>query len=723
MLGIPQTARPAQTEQPDQSDPDLEPHQTDRIDQDWLTEAPGSDRVRRPVDRSGGPGVLDPRTDPPVRPRHARRPGRRPSGVWAALVAVAGLTLASYLALILIRHQGVVINGDEPHYLVVSESIGRFFTLNMSPGYSYIIAHHIIYPFVAKPGPKVAASLGNSYLSHGLYLPIRSIGVSVLLAVPVLAGLKVAEAAWSLMLAALAVGVIHLVSMVVGARSPRRFLAAGVFLCPVFVLATTQIYPDLMTGMILAIGVLLVAMLEVGRQCTRAQLVTGAVLLAVLPWLAEKNIPLTVLMVVILVVAQRRAIVSVRQFVVLAGPAAVSVVVAAGFNLWAYGKPLGIKNPVVLVGPETFTRAMALMFDRRSGILIQLPIILLGVAALWTWRRRMPLTVVAAVVVAIAAIYGNATEAFSQTGGSFSGRYQWPVVPLALALAALYLFDLWKVRRKAVPVVVGIGVVLSVIQSVPILLNEHLYYSQVPWDPSAYGGWWGGLDPSPILGYLPGAELYNVTQWNPSIGTGIPIFLPGTIPWHNARDLWGLACLLVASATVVYCLVGLARSPSKIRLRLVRTGVVATALCLVLTLSSPVQLPASVRFAARRFSTPYGKVVGTSVVAKGPVTNVTAVVGPFWELRPGQYRTAIYYSLSGANNPAGVLGQVIGYPHPPHGLGVLLHSTELSPDQGRSTQTFVVRSTQEVAVRVQYTNSGTGQIAIHQITLAKLASG
>ena len=64
-----------------------------------------------------------------------------------------------------------MINGDEPHYLVEAESISRYFTLNMSPGYSYIINHHIIYPFVAKPGPKVAAALGNSYLSHGLYLP------------------------------------------------------------------------------------------------------------------------------------------------------------------------------------------------------------------------------------------------------------------------------------------------------------------------------------------------------------------------------------------------------------------------------------------------------------------------------------------------------------------------------------------------------------------------
>jgi hypothetical protein len=640
--------------------------------------------------------------------------------VGAALVAIAALAGASCAALALVRHHGVKINGDEPHYLVESESVGRYFTLNMSPGYSYIIKHHIVYPFLAKPGPNVAGALGNAHLSHGLWFPIRSVGVSVLLAVPVLGGLKVAEVAFVVMLAALAVGVIHLVGLVAGARSPWRFLAAGVFLAPVYVLATTQVYPDLMTGMILAVLVLLVAMFEIGNRCTRAQLMTGGVLLAVMPWLAEKNLPLTGLVVVILVVAQRRTVMSLRQLAVLVGPALVSLVAAVGFNMWAYGHPLGIKNPVAFTGVETITRAMTLVFDRRSGILIQLPILLLGVAALWTWRRRIPLTAVAALVLAAAAIYGNATETSSQTGGSFSGRYQWPVVPLALAFTALYLFELWRVRRRAVPVIVGIGVALSVVQSVPVLRGEHVYYSQVPWDPMAYGGWWGGVDPSPILGYLPGAEIYNITQLNPAVGGGIPVFLPGTIPWHNARNLWGLACVLLVAVTVVYSLVCLARRPSRMRLPLVGAGAVAVVLCLVFTLTSPNQLPATVHFAAKRFVTPNGRVVNGSVVATGPVTDVTVVAGPYWVLLPGRYETTIRYTLTGTT-PGEVLGQVFGYPHPPHGPGVLLHSTALSPDVQVSRQVFDVPSTQEVSVSVQY--SGPGMVTVNNISLGKLTSG
>ena len=249
------------------------------------------------------------------------------------------------------------------------------------------------------------------------------------------------------MLAALAVGVVHLVGLLAGTRSPWRFALAGVFLVPSYLVATTQVYPDLMTGMIIAIVVLLVALFEAKRGCTTAQVVTGGLLLALIPWLAQKNIPLTCLLVVVLVVASRRTLMAGAQLAWLAVPALVSLSGVVLFNLWAYGHPLGSKNPVTTSGIETWTRSAALVFDRRSGILIQMPILVLGVAALWVWRRRIPLAAIAAVVLTAAIVYGNGTEPGSQTGGSFNGRYEWPLVPLALAFCALYVIDLWRVRR------------------------------------------------------------------------------------------------------------------------------------------------------------------------------------------------------------------------------------------------------------------------------------
>jgi hypothetical protein len=651
--------------------------------------------------------------------------------VWAALAAVAGLTGASAAALALVRHQGVRINGDEPQYLVEAESIGRFFTVNMSPGYNFIITHHIVYPFTQKPGPGVAGQIGQALLRHQLYLPIHSIGLSALLAVPILAGPNVAVLAFMLMLAALAVGIVHLVGQLAGARSPWRFLLAGLFLAPTYLLASTQVYPDILTGMIIAVLILLIARFEVRMGCTTAQIITAGLLLAVFPWLAEKNILTACILVVVLLVTHRRTVMTSGQLAWLAIPTLVSGFGVVVFNLWAFGHPLGSKNPVSVSGIETWTRSSALLFDRRSGILIQLPLILLGLAALWAWRRRIPLAVIASMVIAVAVVYGNGTEPGSQTGGSFAGRYEWTLVPLLVGFAALYLIDLWRVRKALVAVVIGAGAALSVIEAVPVVLNEHLYYSQVPWDPAAYRGWWGGLDPSPVLGYLPGAEIYNVSLWTPGGGSGIPAYLPGTIPWGNARDLWGLACVLLLAAAVLYCLVAMVRAPEqgprrpgdqpprRIRARIPGALLGGASVCLALTLTSPILPPAPVTFAAASLASQAGARVGTAVVARGPDQAGDVVLGPFWELLPGRYVFTIRYVLHSI--PEAAYGEVVGIERPPGGKVTVLQSSPLSVTATSSRHPFVLTRPDEVAARVRF--GGFGTVEVESISLAKVAPG
>jgi len=344
------------------------------------------------------------------------------------------------------------------------------------------------------------------------------------------------------------------------------------------------------------------------------------------------------------------------------------------------------------------------------------------VAGVWAWRRRVPLAVVATLVMAALIVYGNGTEPGSQTGGSFAGRYEWPLVPLALAFCALYLLDLWRVRRSAVPLVVGIAAVLSVVEAVPVLLNEHLYYSQVPWDLLSYRGWWGGLDPSPILGYLPGAEISNIPALTPGGGSGIPTFLPGNIPWGNARDVWGLACVVLFAVAAVHYLVGLARRPGRLRLRLLGGLVAAGSVCLVLSLTSPVQLPAKVTFVASSLETQVGSVQGTDVVAQGSAQDGTVALGPFWELLPGRYEAVINYALQD-DAPGAAIGQVVSVRRTAHHKEDVdvLQSSPLSAARTVSLHPFAVHGREVVAVRVQF--KGTGMIRVVSFSLAKVASG
>jgi hypothetical protein len=652
----------------------------------------------------------------PGRPEIMRR-RRQTSAIWPALVAVVGLFGASSAALALVRHQGIRINGDEPQYLVEAESIGRFFTLNMNPGLRYAAMHNIIYPVHLHLSPNIAGETGQAVFRHGLYFPIHSIGLSVLLAIPVLAGSRVAVMAFLLLLAVLAVGVVHLVGVLGEARSPWRFALAGLFLAPTYLLASTQVYPDLLTGMILAITILVIALFEAKRQTTTANVVTAGTLLAILPWLAGKDILIAALLLAVIGMTYRRTAMTKRELAWFALPGLVSTVAVVVFNKWALGHPLGVGHSVALTGIESFTRSTTLLFDRRSGILVQLPIVLLGIAALWTWRRRVPIAVVATILGFVAVVWGNGTEVGSQSGGSFAGRYEWPLVPILLGFTALYLIDLWRVRRPLVPLIAGVGLLTAVIEAVPVLRNEHIYYSQIPWDPIIYRGWWGGLDPSPALGYFTGAQIYNVPLLTPGNGSGIPTVLGGMLPWTNARNLWGLACILLIAAACVYWLVGLTRRPSRLRPSVLGGLWAAALICLVITLASSVQLPEPVTFSARALESHLGTTQGDSRTVSGTSQDGDVGVGPFWWVLPGHYQASVHFALDDEAPRAGV-AQVVSVGSPPGKVVTVLAGGNLSSSDQHATYDFDVRHATEVAIRVRFL--GSGSMTLRDIGLAKL---
>ncbi|MGA3148323.1 MAG: hypothetical protein ABSF33_12730, partial [Acidimicrobiales bacterium] len=195
---------------------------------------------------------------------------------------------------------------------------------------------------------------------------------------------------------------------------------------------------------------------------------------------------------------------------------------------------------------------------------------------------------------------------------------------------------------------------------------------------------------------------------------------PGTIPWGNARDLWGLACVLLFSATALYWLVAVARRPARIRRRVLGALGAAGLVCLVLALTSPAQLPAPVTIRASVLASQVGTKEGTAVVAHGSGQDGDVALGPFWEVLPGRYEAVIRYDLDDSA-PGAALGQVIGIKKPPRGRVAVLQSSPLSPSATSSHYQFVVTSEDEVAVRVSF--NGTGTITVKSISLAKLASG
>ncbi len=642
-----------------------------------------------------------------------------PKASYRVLLAAAFVILwAEWAAMLkLIRHHGAIISGDESHYLVGAVSIGRFFTLDMNPGYNFAVVHHSIYAWTAPPGPHLAAVIGQVHLSHHLYFLTHAIGLSVLLALPMLAGTGAAQLTLIAVLAALAVGLVHLTGVVSGSRSPWRAAVAGLFLAPAVALAATQVYPDLISGFIMAVIVMIMATVELRLELTTPRLVVAALSFVALPWFDQKNILLALLLLVAWVVLWIRTRGPWSQLRWVVAPALVSLVGLVALNLYSFGHLLGFQQPISLVSVNTWTRAVALLVDRRQGLFTQLPIAVLGVAGLWTVRRRLPVAVVTSLVVLVATICGNATQEVSFGGGSLAGRFQWPTLPLLLGFAGLFLLELWRVRRRATgAVVVGIGALFA-IQLVPIVRNEHILYNQIGWDPITYTGWWGGLDPSPVLGYIGGVTLHDLVPPATRL-TGIAGTIATTDPWGNARSLWGLACLVLVAVTSIYVLVHLLDRPWRLRIPVIGAATGGIVLTLIMTLSSSYLLPSPVTFLASGMPLTTGTTQGTSVVVSSSSIPGPVVQGPYWQVLPGTYAATINYQLISGDQRAAV-GSVLLITRPPtHGV-ITVASGYLPADRSTRRLLFTVHQSGLLVIRASW--SGTGHLRVDGFVLEKLS--
>lgn len=635
---------------------------------------------------------------------------------FTALTFVA-LSVEWVSALHLVRSQGGSIGGDEPWYLAEAVSIGRFHTLNLNPAFNFAIEHRIIFPWRATPGPHVAAQIGAIGFSHGLYFPFHAIGLSVLLSIPMLFGTNVAVISLIILSAAATTLLCHVTGSVSRSSSPWRIFIAGLFLAPPIALAATQVYPDLLTGLVIALIVMSIALLETLRKINRGHLILVAVLLVVLPWLDQKNIFFPLPLLVAFLVASLRATVPRNGLRLVVVPTLLSLCALLSLNLYAFGHLLGGGQQIQLAGMETSTRFIALLFDRRQGLLIQMPVCLLGIAGLWVTRKRIPVAVLTAVGATLAILYGNATQPISFGGGSFVGRFQWPALPIMLAFAGLFLIQLWRVRSSAT--VLGVLFVIFTsyaLQAVPILKDEHAYLNHFGWDPITYTGWWGGLDPSPVLGYIGGVTVPSVLR---QFTFGGPLgFVGATSPWGNARIEWGLACVVLVCATLTYCLVYLLRS-YRMRLVVIGGALGGIALTLAMTLSSPALLPPPAVFGATSMLISHGKLSGTSVVATGSAERGLMIQGPYWQVLPGQYEAIIKYRLNDPEPAAAVLiVQLIT--KPPEGGIVQLNSVDLPEAQTSLAVPFLVSSAGQLVLSVYW--HGSGIFVVSSITLAKSSS-
>jgi hypothetical protein len=207
---------------------------------------------------------------------------------------------------------------------------------------------------------------------------------------------------------------------------------------PPFLFYFYQFYPEMLGALVLAVAFRAVALRPAALAASPWPL---AWLLATLPWLHQKFLPVWAVLSVTAVLACRRERRATRPLVALLVPQAASLCL---FALYSFAVTGSVRPDALFLawGPGGVTSArvgqglLGLVFDARYGIVPYVPVLALAVAGVLARpARRLALAAPAAVTY-----YLTVASADNWSGAVCNlGRYFMPIAPLAVALLGLAL--------------------------------------------------------------------------------------------------------------------------------------------------------------------------------------------------------------------------------------------------------------------------------------------
>ncbi len=260
--------------------------------------------------------------------------------------------------------------GDEPHYLVITQSLLRDGDLKIENNHQRE-DYRAYFKRSLKPDFLTRGVDGEIYSIHPVGLPI--------LAVPAFAlgGYHGTVAMLVVMAAFAAVLLWQLARATTGSASAATFAWASAALTTPFLFNSFSVYPEIPA----ALAVMLAIAWRPESAVSRVMFVRG-VAIAALPWLSTKYAPMAA---AVTIVALVRAQWNVRAMATLLSPIAVSFAGWFAFFFWIWGTvspsaPYGSQEPMTLGylahgGP-------GLLFDQEYGVMVCAPILAVAIAGL-----------------------------------------------------------------------------------------------------------------------------------------------------------------------------------------------------------------------------------------------------------------------------------------------------------------------------------------------------
>lgn len=345
-----------------------------------------------------------------------------PRALGPRAVGLSGLAL--YLGVGFAISHEVGLSGDEPHYLLVTESIlkdGDIRVLNNYANEDY----RQFYPGTI--GPHLAA--GRPYSVHGVLLSLLMLPG---FALGGLTGVLLTEA---VLAALLLLTVYRTASQLTRSSSLGLFAAAGFGLTAPGLFLGVSVYPEVSAALVVALAS---RRLLDAEPPGLASCVCWALLVGSLPFLHVKFTPLAAILIAALLWKYRRHPRSL--YGLLAGMGAV----ALALLLFSY-VTMGSLDPTASYGHQRIfiervpIGVAGLLFDQEFGLLPSAPIYLLGLVGLVSLAHRNRLFGAVALLALLSVMLPGAAHPLWTGGNSPPARFLFPALPLLMVAASCLL--------------------------------------------------------------------------------------------------------------------------------------------------------------------------------------------------------------------------------------------------------------------------------------------
>jgi hypothetical protein len=350
------------------------------------------------------------------------------------------------------------LGGDEPHYLVITESLLRDGDLRIENNHQRG-DYRSFFRGDLRPDYMQRGQNGEIYSIHAPGLP------AILLPVYAVAGYLGAVVFIAFLAALTAVAIFDLADWLAGRFSAVLTWMAVCLTVP-FVPHSWAIFPEMPGALLVAWAALWLVRVD-GAESARRWAVRGCAL-GLLPWLHTKFI---VFLVIFSMALGLRLIRKPMALIALATPIAVST------GLWMYsfyamyGKfdpeaPYGAYSRLYVLTSNIPHGLLGLFFDQKFGLLFYSPIYLITIAGAWFGLRDARLRFgTLALLVTIAAFVGSTARLYMFWGGSSApARFFVPLLPCLAPFIALALPQMRSaVSKVLVRLWLGIGLGVAAI--------------------------------------------------------------------------------------------------------------------------------------------------------------------------------------------------------------------------------------------------------------------